>query len=192
MLHPSLAAGAQRVGTTTENVWRRVDLAERRLCLSVNRGCHRAGIRGFFAAVSRLGDGPIWYVLVIVLAVAGGPDGAMAALQMTVGGVLGIAIYKFLKQRLVRERPFVSHDDILCGTAPLDRYSFPSGHTLHAVNFTALALTQVPELGLLLVPFAALVAASRVVLGLHYPTDVVAGAAIGALLATGVLEFWPG
>ncbi len=180
------------MGTTTDKVWRRVDLAEMRLCLSINQGCRRAGIRGFFATVSRLGDGPIWYLLALVLAVAGGPDGAVTALQMGVGGLLGVAIYKYLKQRLVRERPFVSHEGILCGTAPLDRYSFPSGHTLHAVNFTILASAHLPELGLLLVPFALLVAASRVVLGLHYPTDVVAGAAIGALLATGVLEFWPG
>jgi undecaprenyl-diphosphatase len=48
-----------------------------------------------------------------------------------------------------------------------------------------MSVHHVPELGLLLVPFALLIAASRVVLGLHYPTDVAAGAAIGAALAAG-------
>ena len=66
---------------------------------------------------------------------------------------------------------------------PLDRYSFPSGHTLHAVSFAWQATVHFPELGWVLVPLAALIAASRVVLGLHYPTDVLAGAAIGASLA---------
>jgi undecaprenyl-diphosphatase len=77
----------------------------------------------------------------------------------------------------------VTFDGILAGTPPLDRCSFPSGHTLHAVCFTSLATAHFPELGWVLVPFALLVAASRVVLGLHYPTDVLAGAAIGGMLA---------
>ena len=55
---------------------------------------------------------------------------------------------------------------------------------MHAVCFTTIAVTHVPELGLLLWPFTLLVAASRVVLGLHYPTDVGAGALLGFVLAT--------
>jgi undecaprenyl-diphosphatase len=51
------------------------------------------------------------------------------------------------------------------------------------VSFTTVAVTSFPELAWLLVPFAALIAASRVVLGLHYPSDVAAGAIIGAALA---------
>ena len=67
---------------------------------------------------------------------------------------------------------------------PLDRYSFPSGHTLHAVCFTWQAVAHFPELAWVLVAAATLIALSRVILGLHYPTDVVAGGTIGALLAT--------
>jgi undecaprenyl-diphosphatase len=103
---------------------------------------------------------------------------------MAVVGFTGVALYKYLKSRLVRERPYISLAGIVPGTKVLDRYSFPSGHTLHAVSFTILAVTSFPELGWLLVPFASLVAASRVVLGLHYPSDVVAGAIVGAALAS--------
>jgi undecaprenyl-diphosphatase len=49
----------------------------------------------------------------------------------------------------------------------------------------------VPELGPVLLPFTALVAASRVILGLHYPTDVAAGAVLGFGIAAGVLTFFP-
>ena len=90
----------------------------------------------------------------------------------------------------MRERPFISYSSIQSGTAPLDRYSFPSGHTLHAVCFTLIAIAHVPALAPILVPFMLLIAASRVVLGLHYPTDVLAGALIGAGLARSVLFVW--
>jgi undecaprenyl-diphosphatase len=66
---------------------------------------------------------------------------------------------------------------------PLDRYSFPSGHTLHAVSFTWLMAGYFPEWAPVLAGFAVLIALSRVVLGLHYPTDVAAGALLGGGLA---------
>ena len=51
------------------------------------------------------------------------------------------------------------------------------------MSFTWLATGQYPELAFILVPLAGLIAGSRVVLGLHYPSDVLAGGAIGASLA---------
>jgi undecaprenyl-diphosphatase len=163
--------------------FRRVDRAEERLCMRLNRGCHRPQVRALFKTVSRLGDGILWYLLMLALPMMAGELGARVALQMAVAGVAGLLLYRALKHRLVRERPFITHAGILLGTAPLDRYSFPSGHTLHAVCFTLVAVSAFPVLGWVLVPFAAAVAASRVVLGLHYPTDVLAGAVIGAGLA---------
>jgi undecaprenyl-diphosphatase len=111
------------------------------------------------------------------------------SLQMLIAGAVGLALYKLLKVRLVRERPFIGLIGIECAMPPLDRYSFPSGHTLHAVTFTAIAIHHVPMLAWVLVPFSLLIAASRVVLGLHYPTDVLAGAVLGALIAAATLSW---
>jgi undecaprenyl-diphosphatase len=161
----------------------RFDAAEYRLCLRLNRGSDFTAVRGVFAVASRLGDGPFWYALVLVLPLLYGRAGHGPALQLALTALVGVGVYKALKHRLVRERPYISHAAIRAAVPPLDRYSFPSGHTLHAVCLTIVATHHFPELGWVLWPFAALVAASRPVLGLHYPTDVAAGAALGALLA---------
>jgi undecaprenyl-diphosphatase len=165
----------------------RVDQAERRMCMVANAACQRRLVRALFRGVSRLGDGVVWYVLMALMPFFVGlerwQEGVQASLQMLLAGAAGLLLYKLLKKKLVRERPFIGLIGIECAMPPLDRYSFPSGHTLHAVTFTAIAISYVPQLAVVLVPFALLVAASRVVLGLHYPTDVLAGAVLGGLLA---------
>jgi undecaprenyl-diphosphatase len=166
---------------------RRCDLAELHWCLRINRWARHAGVRRLFAAVSRLGDGVFWYALMLMLPAVYGTAGLIPALQMLITGVLGVLTYKWLKRLLVRDRPYIAHSAVHCATRPLDRYSFPSGHTLHAVAFTVIATHYFPELAWLLIPFAALVALSRVVLGLHYPTDVAAGGMIGLVLAVASL-----
>src|SRR4029450_4489533 len=136
----------------TPTLWRRIDDAERSMCLKINRGCRRPSVRAFFTIASRLGDGAVWYALMAVIAVVDPPSGWRVSLTMAIAGSTGVMLYRHLKTRLVRQRPSVSHAGILCGATPLDRYSFPSGHTLHAVNFTILAATQYPLLLPILTP----------------------------------------
>ena len=158
----------------------RFDAAEYRLCRSLNRGVENKGLRLFFKIASRLGDGFIWYTLMLTLPFVYGAEGLKVAVIMLASSAVGLAVYKFLKRTFVRERPFIRHAGISLAGAPLDRYSFPSGHTLHAVAFTWQGCAAFPELAVVLVPLALAIAASRVVLGLHYPTDVLVGALLGA------------
>jgi undecaprenyl-diphosphatase len=161
----------------------RIDAAEYGLCRTLNRGAAFAIPRTVFRVASRLGDGVVWYVLIVLLPILYGAAALRPAIVMAATGVLGLVLYTLLKRVFVRERPFITHASIDLKGAPLDRYSFPSGHTLHAVSFAWQATAHFPELGWVLVPLATLIAGSRVVLGLHYPSDVLAGAAIGAALA---------
>ena len=159
----------------------RFDHAEYRLCRRLNRGVQHAWVRVFFRIASRLGDGVIWYALMLAMPFIYGSQGLRVALIMLATSAVNLATYKFLKRTFVRERPFIRHAGISLAQAPLDRYSFPSGHTLHAVAFSWQACAAFPELGFLVIPLATAIAASRVVLGLHYPTDVLVGALLGAI-----------
>lgn len=132
--------------------------------------------------ISRLGNGPLWALLLAALAAAPGP-GRACALQLAAVTLAGLALYKALKFGACRPRPYVRIAGLRLCTAPLDEHSFPSGHTLHAVAFAVVITAHFPVLGLALIPFAVLTALVRVVLGLHYPSDVAAGIGIGAMLA---------
>jgi undecaprenyl-diphosphatase len=169
--------------TRAQLIMARFDMAEYWLCRRLNRGAATPVVCSLLRIASRLGDGLAWYVLVAALPLLYGRAAVRPAIGMAVTGIMGLLIYRWLKHRLVRERPFIRHPGITLAMPPLDRYSFPSGHTLHAVAFTWQAVANFPELAWVLVPLASLIAASRVVLGLHYPSDVLAGGAIGAALA---------
>jgi undecaprenyl-diphosphatase len=157
-------------------------------CLRANRYALHLGARRYFALASRLGDGLFWYALMAALVLVDGMAGLAASAHLAATGVVALALYKLLKRWTRRPRPFSTDVRIRAWVAPLDEFSFPSGHTLHAVAFSVVALAHYPSLAWLLIPFTASVAASRVVLGLHYPSDVLAAIGIGTMLAA--LSLW--
>lgn len=139
------------------------------------------------AVASRLADGVLWYSTMAGLALLGGPEGRLCATRMALVGILCVTLYLWIKRVIARPRPFIRCEDIRVCARVLDQFSFPSGHALHAVAFTLIIVHSYPSMGYLLWPFVALVALSRVALGLHYPSDVLAGGLIGCLLAVTVL-----
>ena len=156
---------------------------DRVLCRRFNRASEFAVLRIVFVAASRLGNGIFWYALMLALLVKHGVAAALPVLHMAFVGIVCTAAYQMLKRGTVRPRPYETLQGIAFGAVPLDRFSFPSGHTLHAVAFSLVGISHYPGLAAPLTTFTVLTASSRVVLGLHYPSDVLAGAALGGLVA---------
>jgi undecaprenyl-diphosphatase len=158
-------------------------------CLRFNRASVHPRICRAFRLISRLGDGIFWYGLMVCLLVKYQTEALLPVFHMIAAGLVCTILYKWLKRKTHRLRPFNRNLGINCGIAPLDQFSFPSGHTLHAVAFSIVALAYYPALVWLLLPFTSLVAISRLVLGLHYPSDVLAGVMIGATISGLSLSF---
>ncbi len=160
---------------------------DRNVCLALNRHAESPAVARFFRVISRLGDGAIWYGMMVVFPLALGTEGLWLTLKMGVSGLTGLAIYKLLKSKTERPRPYVVYGTVTLAERPLDQFSFPSGHTLHAFAFSIIVVDHLPAFGVILVPFVGLVAVSRMVLGLHFPSDVLSGAGVGIGVGTGVL-----
>lgn len=156
--------------------------------------CHRRSAEAmvFVLArrVSRSADGWLYLLLPLLFLATGAADATRFLTLGCQAFALERTAYLLMKNTCRRRRP----PDILPGFRSLviasDRFSFPSGHTSAAFLFAGLC-TQ--EFGiwaaLLLYPWACCVGASRVFLGVHFPSDTAAGALLGStlLLAAGTL-----
>ncbi|MCC5881952.1 MAG: phosphatase PAP2 family protein [Halomonas sp.] len=164
----------------TLTVFDRLDLLEWRLCQRFANLSLYAPWRALLRLSSRLGDWPLWVALIAAQPLLQPHAGPAFFLQYAATGIIAILIYRLVKTRLCRERPFITFVNLIrCNEPARDRYSFPSGHTMHAVMFCVMTSVHAPWLLPLLMPLATLIALSRVGLGLHYISDVIAGGAIG-------------
>lgn len=154
------------------------------LCVRVNRRVRQWPVLVLLQVVSWLGNGVFWYALMLALLLADAHGAALPVLHMAFVGAVCTCCYKMVKRSTARARPYEANPLVLAGAGALDRFSFPSGHTLHAVAFSLVACAHYPALGMLLWPFTLLTALSRLALGLHYPSDVIAGGALGAIIAS--------
>ena len=135
------------------------------------------------AVLSNLADyGLIWVVLAGVKARRRGPDRRRAVIALAAAGFSSLIVSRVVKDAIARERP----DEHLVATVRTpSSSSFPSGHTL-AAFCTAFVLADTDAQTVANVGFAAAVAASRVHLRAHHPSDVIGGAAIGSVLGLGL------
>jgi undecaprenyl-diphosphatase len=135
------------------------------------------------ALLSNLADyGLIWVVLALVKARRKGPNRRRAVVALASAGFSSLIVNRAVKAAVERERP---EDHLTATVRTPSSSSFPSGHTL-AAFCTAFVLADTDAQSAANVGFAAAVAASRVHLRAHHPTDVIGGAAIGSVLGLGL------
>ena len=145
----------------------------------------RSGVLSGARALSHFGEHSAGWVGVAVLGAVLRPARRRAWLTAGAGAFLAHAAAVVIKRIVKRQRP--SHPAIAVNVGTPSRLSFPSAH---ATSTTAAAIllgrvTGLP-LPIVLVPPMAL---SRLVLGVHYPSDVVTGVAVGAVVAKAVSRF---
>lgn len=140
----------------------------------------------FWKAITVLGDaGLFWIILAIILMIPKKTRkaGGMALLSLALGALITNVT---LKNLVARIRPYDLVNTIIpLITKPAD-YSFPSGHTCASFASAAIYYRMLPKkYGIAAMVLAGLIALSRMYLGVHYPTDVLAGMLVG--LASGAI-----
>jgi undecaprenyl-diphosphatase len=150
-----------------------------RVMLRLDRWRSPRYLRLWMIYATRIGDGWLWYALAGFLSLYGGDRQWRALIACTMAIFTGVVLFSLLKRICRRPRPRVTALRSTDAPAPPDQFSFPSGHTITAFAGAVSLMHFYPEAAPLLLLVAASIAASRVLLGMHYPSDVLAGALIG-------------
>ncbi len=163
------------------------DLIAFQWCLGYNR---LSGVALLSRQISRCGDGPLYALLGISLALLEPYAGEAFLYSGVLAFMLELPLYLLLKNTFRRDRPCHRHASCTAAIEPSDKFSFPSGHAAAAFVFATLISHHYPGFAALGYSVAGLIGLSRVMLGVHYPCDIAAGALLGISSATLALNLY--
>lgn len=155
--------------------------------------CMRRKRRELFTAVGRLisktADGPGYFAAPLALAPIDRAAAFSLLVLLTAAFLVERPLYTLLKRGLRRNRPADAMPGFESFIVPADKFSFPSGHTSGAFLAATAIGALFPALLLPLYAWATLVGVSRVFLGVHFPSDTIAGALMGSGIAALAVRF---
>lgn len=173
-----------------DNLIEPIAIGDHRLMRRLNRWRAPRWIRLWMICATRGGDGWLWYALAFAVALFGGEERipALAASFAATGS--GIALFLWLKKATRRRRPCALEPHCWATLLPPDQFSFPSGHTITAFAMSISLSLFYPVIFPVLLFCAVSIAASRIILGMHFLSDVLAGSVIGSALAYAAFQIF--
>src|SRR3984893_2341656 len=164
------------------SLWGYIQRRDQRLMRRMNRWRAPRWVRIWMIVATRLGDGWIWYGLGIMLFFYGGPQRFSAVCASGSAAIGGVVVFKLLKRLSQRPRPCQVEPHCWSKVLPPDKFSFPSGHTMTAFSIALVVSYFYPSLEGMLFFLALSIAVSRIVLGMHYLCEILAGEVLGVAL----------
>lgn len=161
------------------------DLIAFRWCMSRKRCAEIASAARW---VSKTGDGHVYVIAGLALWWLEKQFGAQFAATLLLAFAIELPSYLVCKNTVKRNRPADAIEGFNSFLKPSDKFSFPSGHTAAAFLFASIVSFYYPPFSLLTYSTAFLIGCSRVLLGVHFPSDILAGMFLG--LTSAELALW--
>lgn len=140
--------------------------------------------------LSRTGDGHLYFLIGMALWLFEPDFGELFLYTTLMAYALELPLYLILKNAFRRPRPCDFLLNYKSHITPSDKFSLPSGHTAAAWLMASVIAHFYPPFALLGYSWAALIGMSRILLGVHYPSDVIAGMLLGTTIASLSLAVW--
>lgn len=176
---------------STSSLQRLADI-DARLFLAINKLHRYLQLERLVRFVSFTGDGHIYVVLGVALAILYPEPGQKLQWVALAGFAIELPVYWALKNAFRRRRPF----NVVKALAPLlkpsDEFSFPSGHTAAAFMMACCVSAFFPPAAIPVYLWASLIGLSRVMLRVHFLSDILAGMVLGTSVALISLSFLAG
>ncbi|MEH7012924.1 phosphatase PAP2 family protein [Neobacillus niacini] len=153
---------------------------ECRVFQEINSHFDKKFINLFFRTITQIGGALFISITTLLLMILSTSQTRLAAISSAAALALSHIPVQVVKKLFPRKRPYLLFETTKILPNPLKDHSFPSGHTTAVFSVIVPFVILNPILATVLIPLGLCVGISRIYLGLHYPSDVIAGGILGS------------